>query len=134
MENPRCIVHMGLRCARPNNIWKIPDVSSMWGFAALAPIIVRTSGIVWPPFFFSTACAVRSTKFMHSALSLRSPHTCPACFYNNWGEPERAPQYRVLCIPTVYVCLFVYIYARTSCRIRQRNALHSISTKNTKER
>ena len=23
-----------------NNIWKIPDVSSMWGFAALAPTSV----------------------------------------------------------------------------------------------
>ena len=40
MKNRRCTVHVGLRCARPNNnIWKIPDVSSMWGFAALAPII-----------------------------------------------------------------------------------------------
>ena len=26
--------------------------------------------------------------------------------------PERAPQYRVLCIPTVYVCLFIYMHVR----------------------
>ena len=31
---------------------------------------------------------------------------------DNWGEPERAPQYRVLCIPTVYVCLFIYMHVR----------------------
>ena len=36
-------------------------------------------GLCDPLFFFSLACAVRSTKFMHSAPSLRSPHTCPAC-------------------------------------------------------
>ena len=29
---------------------------------------------------------------------------------DNWGEPERAPQYRVLCIPTVYVCLYICTY------------------------
>ena len=37
-------------------------------------------GVCVTPFFFSSACTVRSKKFMHSAPSLRSPHTCPACF------------------------------------------------------
>ena len=38
-ENLSFHVYVGLAQARPNNIWKISDVSSMWGFAALAPII-----------------------------------------------------------------------------------------------
>ena len=30
-----------------DNIWKIPDVSSMWGFAALAPIILGECRALW---------------------------------------------------------------------------------------
>ena len=47
-------------------------------FHILYIIIVRTSGFAWPPLFFflrRAQCTVRSTKFMHSALSLRSPQS-----------------------------------------------------------
>ena len=38
MKNRKCIVHVGLRCARPNNIEKIAAFTSMWGSLRLAPI------------------------------------------------------------------------------------------------
>ena len=73
----------GVRCAQYK-------VHAQCSFAALAPLMPCMLLVIYyyrtyvrvcvTPFFFSSACAVRSTKFMHSALSLRSPHTCPACF------------------------------------------------------
>ena len=62
------------RAKRAPHGWYICDFSYIYYYYYRTYV-----GVCVTPFFFSSTCAVRSAKFMHSTHSLRSPHTCPAC-------------------------------------------------------